>query len=575
MRIVSLVVLVLSSWLVTPVDGQDLPSPSGSLLVRVFSGADDLPIEKATVEVVDLESVTPAPGGPPPKPQILGRASTDARGWAAVENLPAGRVVLRILPAGRKYPHVTDAVAIAPGERTLLDDVVVPPPSELVVHFDVSDSLLHHLREGLFKLKVFASVPAAPGRAPITLEATEPTATFADFPPGKWRLFTAIALDKPFIADKNPVEVEVPAGTRIDVTVPVPGLLFAGTLRHRGEPFPAHMNLQPVKMTPDDFGFAASTDAEGRFAIPLRRAGSWSLMVRPRDSRRKNFGAVIPAVEFREADARREMVIDLPEGSVAGRVVDSEGNGLRATVAALLEEQEEGRSTRALTATEDDGEFILDLLVAGKWKLEPTSQTLAGDPVTVTVETDAETGGVTLVLSRKKRLIRISGQNENALRGLYARVSSFRPGSPRPDETVAPVTGGGVASVDLAGSDGAPAAIAIGERGVVSAFIRPLAEEMRVTLEAPTATLVFDSSVRLDDRFVVHEDGSFFKLSDWVSSRKAGSDAPLAVRVRPGMWQLVFADSRETQERLYAGLGWSLAHQVRVHVAAGAVVDLR
>jgi hypothetical protein len=579
MRAHAAVIALLATFAIgTPLWAAEAPARGASLLIRLLSD-DRVPLAKAEVEVVPADS-RPRPGSPPQPATVLGRGTTDEKGWVTIEKLPPSAVALQIRPDGRKQPYISEPIELRDGERVVVDDVVVSSPSELVIHLDLTDSIREHLAaERIKTIKVIASSPRA---KTLSVDTKEPMVTFEEALPGKWTVRPLLVMGgSTYVVDPpQGIEVEVPAGTRIDLTVPVRGLVFAGRVTVAGEPVRGHgqMNLRPSEPNSGDWGFAVPFDNEGRFAFPLPRAGKRDLIVASR-----KISTMVPGFHFREADARGEMEIELPEGVIAGRVVDIDGNAVPSVrVSASLEHEGKDRPVTAGTVSDDKGEFEIQGLVGGRWTVAASNPKASSEPLQVSLLSDSRTEGVLLRLTRQKLQMRVVTNGGDPVRAALVTVSVLPPDQSQTRSARALTDRDGLAGIDLSIRNGAPLMILVepgafqpGTRTSVLTFRQPAAEEVTITAAPPDATIRFARVELQDPRVLVREDGSFLALGEWQGRlRYARTEQPAEIGVRSGTWQIVIADTPLERQQLYLGLGFSLPAARRFQVPPGATVHI-
>jgi carboxypeptidase family protein len=104
------------------------------------------------------------------------------------------------------------------------------------------------------------------------------------------------------------------------------------------------------------------SDEEGRFIAPLPHAGPYDLQV---EWRNRGQIAVVPHVELRDTEAH----IDLPDGAVAGRVVDADGKGVAGAKVRAKLNASTLHPVGGLAVTDLDGNFAIEGLLGGTWTL--------------------------------------------------------------------------------------------------------------------------------------------------------------------------------------------------------------
>jgi len=155
-----------------------------------------------------------------------------------------------------------------------------------------------------------------------------------------------------------------------------------------GEPLlRAHVTLQggfnPSNQTPQTFG--AMSDAEGKFSITALRPGSYSV-----SAERIGFtmatstdGGNRIQVTVKSGDTKDDLKLKLvPDGAIAGRVVDADGEPVEGVAVAA----DTGGSGGGIGAiTDDQGHFRIGGLRPGKYRLRATPMNL---PVPAEIRTD-------------------------------------------------------------------------------------------------------------------------------------------------------------------------------------------
>ena len=231
----------------------------------------------------------------------------------------------------------------------------VPAFAERVtVHLDLSDSVRTALARGDIE-GVYVSVA---GHAVMT---NDTTAIVDDVPRGKATVRALLSTGRGnYMIDLKEAPVDVKPGA--EVTVPVHSLLVIGTLSLHGKPVHGDIYFCPSKPSRDNWGFVVASDEKGRFIAPLPHAGPYDLAV---DWRNRAQIAMVPHVEFREPEAR----IDLPDGVVAGRVVDAEGKGVAGIKVLAMLHASKPPPVGGLAVTDLDGNFAIEGLVGGTFQL--------------------------------------------------------------------------------------------------------------------------------------------------------------------------------------------------------------
>ena len=224
--------------------------------------------------------------------------------------------------------------------------------SEVAVKVELSDSLRAAVKRGDVKVRVSDERRAydAGESAPVVIR---------DVSPGKVKLRALISTNHGnWVDDPKGVEVDVPRDGQAVVTLPVTSRMISGSVALHGKPLRGDLHLFPSDPNRDNWGFAVPIDDAGTFAFPLPHGGAWDLQI---SWGNRKWTVQIPRFEFRNDDVH----IDLPAGTIAGRVVYDDGKGaVRARLSAVLDRNEK---VRAQAIADDDGEFVIDGLGAGTW----------------------------------------------------------------------------------------------------------------------------------------------------------------------------------------------------------------
>jgi hypothetical protein len=240
----------------------------------------------------------------------------------------------------------------------------------LTVHLQLSDSVRAALQRG--DLKGF--YVGVDDRSVFT---TETTAVLDGVDPGKRSLRVIFNARTGYWAlDPNGIPVDVKPGA--EVTVPVDALFVTGTIALHGKPFHGSMNLWPSERTRKSWGFSVPADEDGKFAFPLPRAGAYDLQL---GWKNRGQSASLPRFEFVGPEAN----IVLPEGTIAGRVVDAQGKGVVGMKVLAKLDASTPRPLVAVSTSDADGNFSIEGLPAGTWAVEA-----GGKPVQDVVLTDGQ-----------------------------------------------------------------------------------------------------------------------------------------------------------------------------------------
>ena len=254
-----------------------------------------------------------------------------------------------------------------------------PVKTNVVFRLDCSDSVNAALRaHQISAIRISGSSDSST----FSVDTSEPEVT-ADIAPGKWTVRVELVMGGHQYVVEPPrgTEIDVPAMARFETDLPVHALIFTGRVTPA---FKGQLNAMPSDLKPGNWGFAIPFDEEGRFAVPMPSAGQWDLDVAKTDHTPVT---TIPEFVFSDADAGREIEIKLPAGSIAGKIVDADGQPIAgAIVRATLIRETTHRQIEAKAVSADDGRFALENLIAGKWNVYYPKQV---KPLRVVVAADS------------------------------------------------------------------------------------------------------------------------------------------------------------------------------------------
>lgn len=348
----------LEAGRVTTLATRDL-APAGFLLAEPTCELDRYSFSGARVDLVhtvELDRARAAGATPAP----LYTAFADADGRIVFPGLPEGSFVLDV-GAASGLPSTTKPFRIVSGEQSV-QPIHCRVPAHLDVRFTVLDPGVADPR--LWKLRARPLGDGQQGVERETVPAPDFTASLADLAPGDWHL-SAQAQDGGGVAYADGY-VELGPGERRELELRVESGLFEGSLIRRGEPLAAELRLRSETARPGEVEAVTSSDGEGRFTVRLPRAGRYSVQIQAGPE--LPF-LVVPNVLFESPGETVEIAV--PETRLAGRVVGPDGSPVRdaVVVAAPLDEASSHHSVPSHARTGEGGEFELEGLPPGEWRI--------------------------------------------------------------------------------------------------------------------------------------------------------------------------------------------------------------
>lgn len=335
-----------------------------------------------------------------------GAERTDSTGWVEFPTVAPGTYLLVTTIEGLA-PGLGPLVEVAAGAASFAT-VEVGSPGGLLVDMSELESLA---RPGSTWW-----VEAAPLLAGAELSSCghrkgfglgTPAVALEGLSPGPWRV--GLILDRGGSrATVASTEVDVPWGAMVEVVLDLSGKVVRGRVEYRREGVQADVALM-VRRAHTRSKVAQETSREdGTFMMVLDEPGRYDVVV---TASNPAITTTVPAVDF-PCDGS-EVVIRIPHGLTAGRVVDSDGHPVaRASVSALWigggRDDTEREMIQARARTDETGAFEMEGLVAGRWEVSAREfardGTRRSDTVVVSLEPGGEARDVILVLRDSKTL---------------------------------------------------------------------------------------------------------------------------------------------------------------------------
>ena len=375
--------------------------PAGRVAVEVRELSLGAPLAGAAVHIVPEAQVDEVCGPDGDlRVERYSTAKTGISGWVEFPTVAPGTYLL-VTTSEELAPGLGPLVEVAAGE-TSSTTVAVGSPGGLLV--EMSD-LVFLARPGstwwveaapLLAGSEFSSCVHRKGFAPGS-----PAVALEGLAPGRWRV--GLNLDRGWgRATVASAEVDVPWGTMVEAVLDLSGKVVHGRMEYRREGVQADMILMVRKAHSRSKVGQETTREDGTFMMLLDEPGRYDVVV---TASNPSITTTVPAVDF-PCDGS-EVVIRIPQGLAAGRVVDADGHpASRASVGALWiggdRDDMDREMIQASARTDEMGAFEMEGLVAGRWEVSAREfakdGTRRSDTVVVSLEPGGEARDVILVL---------------------------------------------------------------------------------------------------------------------------------------------------------------------------------
>jgi hypothetical protein len=390
--------------------------------LRVSSANGD-PLPGVRVAAVRAHQLTTTRETLDAKSLTLAEAITDPSGWARFTELPEEKLFFLLSSEGRSHPQISEPYAFRAGEETVIDDLVLERPANIVVTVSIPKSAAPSLAIDSVELHPDGH-NHWPSRAPIRTVITPEGAVVEDVPPGSWRVVAAGRMKSGFSVRTAEKTVHVVPGADQHVTLTVADSIYRGRVARRDKPVHGVINLKPAGDDAKRRGAVAPIDTDGEFEVLLEGPGDYTVSVQDAAGRSV---ALNRAVAF--ADPDDEVRIELPDGRIRGRVVAASGVVLEQVTITATQQL---TAPAAVTATRGatDGRFELDGVAAGMWEIVAESDTARSEPAVVNLS-GGDVQGVTLVMDPVEKVpVLVVDATGVPMRGAVV-IAEF----PRPDGT--------------------------------------------------------------------------------------------------------------------------------------------
>ncbi|HEY0157421.1 MAG TPA: carboxypeptidase regulatory-like domain-containing protein [Thermoanaerobaculia bacterium] len=320
----------------------------------------------------------------------IATSTTNPAGWTRLIGLPEERIAFVLQAPERAYTQVTEPYELAAGEETLLDDLLLEVPSKVFVTVSLPRAI-----ESAVELDRVELYPSGhnhwPAGVPLRGVLSPMGAVVDDVPPGTWRVHAAGRLKNGFVIKAAETTVEVLPDADASVTLNITDRLYHGRVTRGGEPVPGALNLKPEERGGGRRAAVAPVAADGTFQVLLDGEGFYS--VRMQES---TGGGVMLGRWVAFENPEKEIEIELPEGRITGRVVESSGAPVP-NVLVTATQQLSSPTGGVFARNTADGRFALESVSSGNWELVVESDAGRSDPLVVAFD-EGQLEGVALLL---------------------------------------------------------------------------------------------------------------------------------------------------------------------------------
>jgi hypothetical protein len=437
------------------------------------------------------------------------------------------------------------------GEETRLDDLLLEAPSNVFVTVTLPKEL-----ESAVELHQAELYPTGdnrwPAGVPLRGRFSATRAVVEDVPPGTWRVHAAGRLRNGFAMNAAETTVEVHPGVDVNVTLTITDRLYRGRVTRGGVAVSGSVNLKPEDRASRRRTAVARVAADGTFQVLLEADGLYSVHFQESTG-----GGLTLDRWIAFENPEKEIEIELPEGRITGRVVDSTG----APVAKVLvggTQQTTTPAGRIFARNTPDGRFVLENVAAGNWELVAESDAGRSEALVVGFE-EGQLDGVTLLLEPISTIgVRATDVTGGPVPGAFIAAAFPGPRGPRTD--VGLTDAQGLATFRLRRAEQATPV----NLSVVTADIRLSCALRRLdtdqTIIVPQAT----GELRLTGRewrlregvrnWLVSSAGCAVPFIGTRDEREAdGSSAKVFPRLAAGTWSLVETHNPEQHATLITG----------------------
>jgi hypothetical protein len=544
-----------------------------ALLARALSSEDLRPLSGIEVSVVaadDADAIArSAADGRLPRPD--GRTSSD--GWVRLYGITPGNVIVALRSPHGRFPQFSAPYELRAGQETLLDRLLFDPPGSLRVTVAVQEDV----RAAMTLDSIAATSESGPWPPGVALTAPvdqQNTSYFEELPPGRWRIVASGRIGRSQPSELGHQFATIHPGADAAAAITITDRLYRGTVTLAGEPRQGRFYLRPVKDSTRRIA-AGEADSDGEFSVVLEGPGDYRVQFQTENS------VITPLRAYTFADPDRSVRIDLPAETIAGRVIDRDGQPVSgAFVEARLRDDSAGL-VRVNARASADGTFVLEGVDAGAWRLHAETGSRRTAETRIEVLTHTHVRNVTLAFGAEVEVVgRVLGANGAPLAGTYVQVvpSALVRATGLSDTTLP--SGEFRISVPDAQPNTSAAIWFITDDQIVGSVRRTLSEPVQIRVPANTGAIRLrrESSWRsksVHGRFVT-DDGSFFpfmlgaKIESSIADRQ---DVLVLNRVIPGTWRYVEARTPAELALLERGEAVALPVVATLVVRPGEVAE--
>lgn len=311
----------------------------------------------------------------PPRTRTFSGA-VNGRGFYQLLAVPPGEYIAVAEDEQRAQARLP--ILVMRDAETTVDPLVLEQPRTLKMSIDPP----MHPSKVPWSVQILGRGPVPGGirQEPDIVMSPSGSVQKRDLTPGAYRV-TVKALGTRWLSE----EVDVSESRHLQLHVPIANV--RGTVRLGGEPLEALLTFGGV------YGWVSvplESDAEGRFsgALPTVPGQEWEVTIESsRPPVKRTLQRVKPVFDASEQDA--EVLIDLPNNTLAGQVVDETD---RPVPKAIVNCQSVGAVERLIqTSPDDQGRFQLSALPAGAVMIAADSFAGYADATTVQIADGSET----------------------------------------------------------------------------------------------------------------------------------------------------------------------------------------